>query len=73
MANMAVMKNRQLEQHPHWTNLKSIVALTAERELKGKEARYFITSLDATNPQYLGHIIRAHLGIKNKHLGILNT
>ncbi|WP_353572735.1 ISAs1 family transposase [Candidatus Albibeggiatoa sp. nov. BB20] len=62
------MKNGQLEQHPHWTNLKSIVALTAERELKGKvskETCYFITSLDATNPQYLGHIIRAHWGIEN--------
>lgn len=44
------------EQHPKWTGLKSIVAVTAKREYNDKiteETRYFISSLDATNPKYL--------------------
>jgi len=49
--------------------LRSIVAITAERECNGKvsqETRYFISSLDAENPKRLGQIIRAHWGIENK-------
>ena len=30
-----------------------------------EETRYFISSLDATNPKYLGHAVRAHWGIEN--------
>lgn len=54
--------------HPKWEGLKSIIAVTAERESKGKttqETRYFISSLDATNPEQLGHVIRSHWGIEN--------
>jgi len=56
------------EQHPKWAGLKSIIAVTAKRECNDKiteETRYFISSLDATNPKYLGHAVRAHWGIEN--------
>lgn len=54
--------------HPQWVGLKSIVAVTAKREGKDKtteETRYFISSLDASDPQRLGQVIRAHWGIEN--------
>jgi len=54
--------------HPRWANLTSIIAVTAERETKKKttcETRYFISSLDATDPKRLGQIVRAHWGIEN--------
>jgi len=56
------------KRHPQWAGLKSIVAVTAKREYKNKsseETRYFISSLDATNPQYLGNVVRSHWGIEN--------
>jgi len=56
------------ERHPHWHGLHSIVAVTAQRECNGnisKETRYFISSLDATDPERLGYIVRAHWGIEN--------
>jgi len=56
------------DRHPNWTSLKSIIAVTAKRELKNKtekETRYFISSLDATNPRKLGSIVRAHWSIEN--------
>jgi len=55
--------------HPHWHGLHSIVAVTAQRECnnghKSAETRYFISSLDATDPARLGHIVRSHWGIEN--------
>ncbi len=54
--------------HPHWPQLTSIIAVTALRECKGKttkETRYFISSMDATDPKRLGQIVRAHWGIEN--------
>lgn len=54
--------------HPHWPELTSIIAVTALRECKGKtteETRYFISSMDATDPKRLGQIVRAHWGIEN--------
>ena len=56
------------ERHSNWPSIKSIVAVTATRECKGKtseETRYFISSLDATDPKRLGNIVRAHWGIEN--------
>lgn len=56
------------ERHPGWTGLKSIVAVTAKRECKGKtttETRYFISSLDASDPKRLEQVVRAHWGIEN--------
>jgi predicted transposase YbfD/YdcC len=54
--------------HPQWSKLTSIIAVTACRELKGKtteETRYFISSLNASDPERLGQIVRAHWGIEN--------
>ncbi|QQZ27769.1 ISAs1 family transposase [Thiothrix subterranea] len=54
--------------HPHWAKLTSIIAVTAIRECKDKtteETRYFISSMDASNPERLGQIVRAHWGIEN--------
>lgn len=56
------------ERHSQWVGLNSIIAVTAKRELKNKteeETRYFISSLDASDPRKLGHIVRAHWGIEN--------
>ena len=56
------------ELHPKWSGLTSIIAVTAERETPKKttcETRYFISSLDATDPKRLGQIVRAHWGIEN--------
>jgi predicted transposase YbfD/YdcC len=56
------------ERHPKWTRLTSIIAITAKREIKDKtseETRYFISSLAADNPKYLGQIVRSHWGIEN--------
>ncbi len=56
------------DRHPHWVGLKSIIAVTAKRELNNKteeDTRYFISSLDATTPEKLGNIIRAHWSIEN--------
>jgi hypothetical protein len=52
---------------PQWNGLKSIVAVTAKREGEGKdktteETRYFISSMDASDPKRLGQVVRAHLG-----------
>jgi len=63
------------ELHPHWPQLASIVAVTALRECKGKtteETRYFISSMDATDPKRLGQIVRAHWGIENNLHGVLD-
>ncbi len=56
------------ERHSQWVGLNSIIAVTAKRELKNKteeETRYFISSLDASDPLKLGHIVRAHWGVEN--------
>ena len=56
------------ERHPQWVDLKSIVAVTAQREERDKttqETRYFISSMDASDPKRLGQIVRAHWGIEN--------
>lgn len=54
--------------YPHWPKLTSIIAVTAIRECKDKtteETRYFISSMDTSNPERLGQIVRAHWGIEN--------
>lgn len=56
------------ELHPKWIGLTSIVAVMARRECNDKiteETRYFISSLDATEPKYLGQVVRGHWGIEN--------
>jgi len=44
--------------------LKSIVAITAKREL-GEKTRYFISSLSASNPEKLEYAVRSHWVIEN--------
>jgi len=56
------------ERHPGWKGIRSIVAVTAQRECNGQESeetRYFISSLDASDPKKLGQVVRAHWGIEN--------
>jgi predicted transposase YbfD/YdcC len=51
-----------------WVGLKSIVAVTAKRELGEKvteETRYFISSLSVVNPKKLEYAVRAHWTIEN--------
>lgn len=56
------------QRHPEWAGLSSIVAVTATRELKDKteqETRFFISSLDASDPARLAHAVRAHWSVEN--------
>ena len=56
------------EQHPHWNQLKSIIEIQSQREIKGeieREKRYYISSLSAETGTIL-HAIRQHWGIENK-------
>ena len=51
-----------------WSGLKSIIAVTAKREIKNKiteETRYFISSFNAANPKQLEYAIRAHWAVEN--------
>ena len=46
-----------------WNSLQSIIAVTAKREIGDKvteETRYFISSLDANDPNRLERVVRAH-------------
>ena len=57
-----------LKRDHSWEGLKSIVAVTAKRELGEKvteETRYFISSLSASNPEKLEYAVRAHWAIEN--------
>lgn len=62
--------------HPHWPGLKSIIAVTATRELKDKtetETRYFISSLDGSDPARLGRAVRAHWSVENNLHWVLDV
>ena len=57
-----------LKRDHSWEGLKSIVAVTAKRELGEKtteETRYFISSLSASNPEKLEQAVRSHWAIEN--------
>ncbi len=57
-----------LKENHSCVGLKSIIAVTAIREMKNKvteETRYFISSLTANNPKQLEHAIRAHWAVEN--------
>jgi len=54
--------------HPGWKGLRTIIAVTAQRECDGKmseETRYFISSLDGSDPKWLGQIVHSLWGIEN--------
>ena len=63
-----------LQERHNWCGLQSIIAVTAKREIGDKvteETRYFISSLDANNPQRLERVVRAHWSIENNlHLAL---
>jgi predicted transposase YbfD/YdcC len=57
-----------LQERHDWQGLQSIIAVTAKREIGDKvteETRYFISSLDADDPQRLERVVRAHWAIGN--------
>jgi len=62
------LKSVTTSDHP-WAGLKSIIAVTAKREIPGKkiteETRYFISSLGADNPHKAQYAVRAHWAIEN--------
>ncbi len=65
-----------LARHPDWVGLKSILAITARRELGDKteeETRYFISSLSADQPERLAGAVRAHWGIENQLHWVLDV
>src|SRR5262249_74541 len=56
------------DQHPHWKQLRSIIEIQSQREIKGvitQEKRYYISSLPAEVPKVL-KAIRYHWGVENK-------
>ncbi len=57
-----------LQERHDWKSLRSIIAITATRETDNKvteEIRYFISSLDANDPERLERVVRAHWAIEN--------
>jgi len=56
------------DRHPKWSQLTSILAVTSQREMRDKteqETRYFISSLDDSDPERLINAVRAHWSIEN--------
>jgi predicted transposase YbfD/YdcC len=57
-----------LQERHDWKGLQSIIAVTSKREIGDKvteETRYFISSLDASDPKRLEPVVRAHWAIEN--------
>ncbi len=57
-----------LQKEHSWAGLKSILAVTENREIGEKrtaETRYFISSLSADDPGKLERAVRAHRSIEN--------
>lgn len=58
---------KELEGKENWTELKSIIRITAVRDIKGlktEEERFYITSLLQT-AEYFNKAVRTHWGIEN--------
>ena len=65
-----------LKERHEWSGLRSIVAVTAKRELSDKtsdETRYFLSSLGADDPHKLEHAVRAHWAIENNLHWVLDV
>lgn len=65
-----------LEKKHSWAGLKSILAVTARREIEEKvteETRYFISSLEADDPGKLEHAVRAPWSIENNLYWVLDV
>jgi predicted transposase YbfD/YdcC len=58
------------ERHPYWQSIKSIARVEATRELSGKvptcERRYYISSHDDIDAEFIGHAVRSHWHVENK-------
>jgi predicted transposase YbfD/YdcC len=57
-----------LQERHDWKGLQSIIAVTSKREIGDKvteETRYFISSLDTSDPKRLERVVRAHWAIEN--------
>lgn len=57
-----------LKERHDWVGLKSIIAVSVDRERDRKvteETRYFISSLTATDPKRLAQVVRGHWSIEN--------
>lgn len=55
------------ERHPQWQQLKSVIELKSQREIKGEiaiEKRYYISSLPA-KAATIANAVRQHWGIEN--------
>lgn len=58
------------------TVIQSMIAVTAKREIGDKvteETRYFISSLDASDPKRLERVVRAHWAIENNLHWVLDV
>ena len=56
------------EDRDQWAGLKSFAAVECERTVDEKtttERRYFISSLDGTDAEFIAHAVRSHWGIEN--------
>ncbi|VAW90184.1 Transposase, IS4 family [hydrothermal vent metagenome] len=65
-----------LKKRHTWPGLQSIIAVTATRDLGhkvSKETRYFLSSLNANNPDKLEHAVRAHWSIENSLHWVLDV
>jgi len=64
------------DRHPKWSQLTSILAVTSQREMRDKteqETRYFISSLDDSDPERLIKAVRAHWSIENNLHWVLDV
>lgn len=65
-----------LKKEHDWLGLRSIIAVTAKREVEEKvteETRYFISSLNADDPGKLERAVRAHWSIENNLHWVLDV
>ncbi len=65
-----------LQERHAWAGLQSIIAVTAKREIGNQvteETRYFISSLEAQDPQRLERVVRAHWAIENNLHWVLDV
>jgi predicted transposase YbfD/YdcC len=63
------------DQHPQWKQLKSIIEIQSQREIKGEigiEKRYYISSLPAETKTVL-NAIRQHWSVENKLHWVLDV
>ena len=58
-----------VKRHPRWKSLKSIIVICSTREMNGKasyEQRYYISSHDDKEAEFIAGAIRTHWHVENK-------